>query len=308
MVVPLFRFLMTTPMSIYKQNTWNRLVALIVFMAVAASLSARSKSGLHQFRDDTRDFLTLGLGPNYMFGDMGGAEFEDMMVTEWDILYTRPSVQLAYEHDFNRWLGASLNVTYSLFGGNDEGSRNAKRKFEYYTNSVELSLRGIFYFYQGQWGRSKFDVYGFVGIGNNWYWANWYCEGPNGKHYKNRDAWNGGDTDTEIPGVSNEPNSSGYYTYQGSTFTIPFGIGVRLPITPYVNISADFGWRWAFGSDDSDFMDGMQTIWSDKNDTYAVLTFSANVNMEYFKGLFNFSEDCYAKYGRAQYRSFTRSR
>lgn len=279
------------------------LLTLAVLFATA-SFAAR-QSGLHKYRSDSRDFISFGMGPNYMFGDMGGSKGKDMKVTEWDILYTRPTFQIFYEHDFNKRIGARLNFVYSLFAGNDEGSRNSKREYEYYTHSFETSLNFVFYFYQGRWGRSSFDIYAYTGVGYNMYNANWYCV-VNGQHAKNRNAIMGKHPDAELKGVSSTPNKDGYFTYDGTTMTVPIGMGVRFPVSPYVEVSADFGWRWAFGGDDADFMDGMKSYWSGSHDTYAVLTFSAMVNMELIKGWLGLGSNCYAKYGRGQYRNRNR--
>ena len=186
-------------------------------------------------------------------------------MTEWDVAYTRPSAFIGYEHAFNNYVGARLQLMYSMFGGNDDNSRNSYRDYKYSANSLELSVQALYYFYRGSFGRTTFDLYAYLGIGYNWYWTKWRCM-VNDVPQPNRNPTMGRHPDTDIDGYVKYDEDDEMYKYNSGAFVVPFGIGITIPVTPRLNIGADFGWRYAFGKD-ADYMDGVQTWWSDMNDT-----------------------------------------
>ena len=284
---------------------------LLFLMAAALSvgnLSAR-KSGLHKFTSDAKDFLNIGVGPNYMFADLGGADFQNMWFTDWDLEYTRPSAFVGYEHAFNNYVGTRAQLVYNMFGGNDDNSRNEYRGFEYKSNSVELSIQALYYFFRGSWGRTTYELFLYAGIGYNWYWTKWSCnldtdgDGVGDTYAQNRRPIQGAlHLDKEIPNQDavEGPDDDGMFKYSSGAWEIPFGIGIRFPVTPRLNLGADLSWRYAFGRY-SDYMDGISTWWSNMNDTYATLMFTLSYRLQG-------NQDCYAKYGRGQFRHFNHGR
>jgi hypothetical protein len=49
--------------------------------------------------------------------------------------------------------------------------------------------------------------------------------------------------------------------YSGVAFVIPYGGGVRMKINPWLDVSAELGYRWAF----TDYLDDVSTIYPDQN-------------------------------------------
>lgn len=283
-----------------------RKIALCLFAVVLATMTvSANKKGLHYYAvSDAKDYLTLAVGPNYMFGDMGGADFQNMWVTEWDVAYTRPSIALDYQHDWNQYVGTRIGAMYSMFAGNDDNSRN-ERTYEYYSNSVELSIQMLAYLYHGRLGRYNYDLYAFGGFGYVWYDTFWkHGEDESGKALSCRTTTtkNGQPVDVNLEnldGVSYNSDKN-MWEMNSHTWAIPFGVGIHFPITQKLYLGAEFGWRYLVGQN-ADYMDGMKTYWSDMDDTYANLMFTLTYRL---MG----EENCYAKYGRGQYHSLNRRR
>ncbi len=284
----------------------------LILLLLSISLLAPSfaKGGLHSFKHyDGKDYLILGIGPNYMFGDAGGANFDNAWVTEWDVIYTRPSAFIGYQHDWNNTIGNKLMFMYHMFGGNDDNSRNENRQFEFSTNAFEASFQTQVYVFRGKYKRKTYDVYVFAGISGVYYDVTWkYTNIADGLVYPGRnssDDWpekssyitsnNGFDKasyDEDFKEDPNDPNSP--YNYGTALLTVPFGVGIRIPITYELYIGAEFGYHYPIGAE-ADFFDGYTTQWSNMNDAYANLSFTLTYR-------FSGDDDCYATYGRGQYK------
>lgn len=296
---------------------------ILGLLAAACMFSAfAQKKGLHKFKHyDGKDYIYFGIGPNYMFGDAGGANFPNMWATEWDVLYTRPSAFLGYQHDWNKYFGNKVSVMYSLFAGDDDNSRNAAhRGYSFITNSFEASLQTQIYVFRGNFRRKTYDVYTFFGIAGVQYNALWEYKDPlaypalglpayhytytNGEKDKfgnpipdagRRDRALPGDDPIDFHAENKEYNEDKkMWESSGSCLAIPFGVGVRFPVTNELYLGGEFGWRYCFG-DDADFFDGYYTKWSNMNDSYANLSFVLTYR---FYG----DDDCYATYGRGKYK------
>ena len=271
----------------------------VIFLCLCMSLSVFSKrrnTGLHKFHSDAKDFITIGVGANYMFADVGGAKFENLWFTDWDVEYTRPTVSINYQHDFNDYVGLRGMFMYNAFAGHDENSRNEIRRMEYSSNTYEISLQGIFYFYRAMAKRTPVDLYAYVGFGHIWWNTEFGIFDAAGNIYKNRHhLQHVSKQDTDIKGAYLD-KEIGKYKFDSGAFAIPFGIGVRFPITQNWYLGGEFGWRYLLGKN-ADFLDGFQTPWSKMNDTYATLTFSVGYRI-------TGTDDCYSKYGRSQFRFY----
>lgn len=289
---------------------------VLSLLAITCILPIFAKGGLHQFKHyDGKDYLFIGVGPNFLFGDAGGANFSNLWATEWDVLYTRPSAFLGYQHDWNKYIGNRVSIMYSLFAGDDDNSRNGgHRGYSFKTNSLEASLQTQVYFLRGTFMRKTYDLYGYFGIAGVQYDVLWdykdplaYPESgiPAGHHtYAQNltdiygrpvpDPGRAGRTGDTHPDDKEYNTEKKMWEYSGACLAVPFGIGVRFPITNEMYLGAEFGWRYTFGKD-ADFMDGYYTKWSNMNDSYAVF----GIVLSYrFYG----DDDCYAKYGRSQYK------
>lgn len=259
------------------------------------------KKGLHKFKNyNGADYLIFGIGPNYMFGDPGGSYTMNMMANDWDVLYTRPSLLAGYKHDFGDYVGTRVQFMYNLFSGNDENSRH-ERAFQYYTHALEVSWQWEYFFYRGKYKKRNFDVFFFAGMAGMVYdnYMRYYepksgliRRDGNGDPVPGREYAHLGDI---IPDDFEYNKDKQMFQRSGATLAVPFGFGVRFFYKQGWIISTEAGWRYAFGSEDSDYIDGLKTSWSDYNDTY----FNLNVVVAYrFAG----GDNCYSKFGRKQFR------
>ncbi len=289
----------------------KKLILLLLSISLLAPSFAKKRGSLHSFKHyDGKDYLTIGIGPNYMFGDAGGANFANAWVTEWDVLYTRPSAYIGYQHDWNKTIGNKLLFMYHSFAGNDDNSRNEYRQFEFTSNAFEVSLQTQVYVFRGKFKRKTYDVFVYGGLSGVYYNTEWkytdITHDPlNPIVYPGRgssDYWPGKDLYMD-PGTKdqfyeeysvdpNDPNSA--FKHDAALLAIPFGAGVRFPITYELYIGAEFGYHFPLGPD-ADFFDGYYTKWSNLNDAYANLSFTLTYR---FAG----DDDCYATYGRGQFK------
>lgn len=278
---------------------------LCLLLAFSSAFSAFARGGLHSFETyKGKDYLTIGIGPNYMFSDVGGAKFQNLWVTEWDVLYTRPSAFIGYQHDYNDYIGNRLSVMYSLYGGNDDGSRN-NREFTYNATALQASLQMQIYFLRLKYRRTTYDIYGYFGIAGVYYHTYWKYtpKGTDlvlpGRIYS--DTWPDKDLYTSPFEEDNQEfmdkhynESKNKYEYSAPVLAFPFGVGFRFPVTYTLYLGAEFGWTYPVGKN-ADYFDGFKTKWSNMNDSYANLSFVLTYR---FAG----DDDCYAKYGKNQFR------
>lgn len=303
----------------------KKLALYIIALAFIAPVFSQRK-GLHKFKHyDGKDYIFFGVGPNFMFGDAGGATFPNMWATEWDVLYTRPSAFLGYQHDWNNFIGNKVSIMYSLFAGDDDKSRNSDhRGYGFKTTSFEASFQTQIYVFRGKFKRKTYDVYGYFGLAGIQYNVLWsykdplayptssnpndwipyhstYAQGYKDR-YENpipdpgrRDRALPGDDPIDFHAANKEYNEDKQmWESTGSCLAIPFGAGVRFPVTNELYLGGEFGWRYPIGAD-ADFFDGYYTKWSNMNDSYANLSIVLTYR---FLG----DDDCYAQYGRSQYK------
>ncbi|MDR1679589.1 MAG: hypothetical protein LBR81_07415 [Prevotellaceae bacterium] len=277
----------------------KRIILLSIFLCSVLSISARVG---RSSSNNSKDYLVFGLGANYMFGDAGGANFENLWATDWDVLYSRPSISLGYQHDWNDWIGNRIAGSYHMFAGNDDNSRN-EREFSYKASILEASLRFNFYFLKGTWRRTDYKLYAFAGISGLFYTTYWkYVDpaDPNktilpGRAYA--DTWIDKDMYMRNPTrFYNEyyDKKEDMFKYSSPSLAIPFGFGLSFPITQEIELAGELAFNYMVGGK-SDFLDGYYTKWSNMNDAYV----TGMVSIQY---RINGSSDCYAKYGKRQLR------
>jgi hypothetical protein len=280
-------------------------IVLFFLLVLVGVGSVSARNGLKKFRTYRgADYLQLGVGANYMFTDVGGNNLANVAgIDDLDFLYTRPTLSLSYQHDWNKWLGNRVQFMYSWFSGHDNNSRN-ERLFEYNATGAEGSLQFVFYPWRANFGNVSFDIYIFAGIGGMYYQTQWRLINPitgetetlHGAPVPGR----GGYAPDETPEDAVFNKEKDRFEYDAGVLTLPFGVGVRFPIATNWALGADIGWHYAFGKN-SDFIDGINPFWSKMNDTFATISFTATYQI-------NGGDDCYSNYGKGQYRSINRRR
>jgi len=187
--------------------------------------------------------MVSGLGPAYLFGDVGGSLQEQALfgANDWDVLNTRFLFSLGTHHIFPNHLAVKFSLYYGRFAGTDANSRNAVREYAFQSNIFTGALQGEYIFWGGPYSRFKNPhcLYFFAGIGLM--------------------SSNSISTGLVIP-----PN----FRNSALAPVIPIGIGYQFQFTDKLSFGAEFGWHYI----ESDYADGVHTINSKSNDALSFLS------------------------------------
>ncbi|MBP1668570.1 MAG: hypothetical protein H6Q21_936 [Bacteroidetes bacterium] len=207
---------------------------------------------------------TLGIGSTNVYGDLGGAPNAESLLFIRDITFrsTRPSVYGAIRYKIDPRTAIKFNLIYGYSKMEDfTGSRNELREFVSTSNLVEFSGQYEFFVLQedrrlkssAMFDRrgmvnnySTFGAYVFAGIGGTVFWSELEIEQRDFDVYK--------------PGPS-------------VTLSLPIGFGVRYILSDKWLVGWELGYRHTL----SDFLDGIQTPWSENRDVYWI----SSLNVSY---------------------------
>jgi len=199
---------------------------------------------------------TLGVGPSFFFGDIGGYSQKKNILGLRDMTYlqTRFDINGNLKFRITRNVNVRLSMSYALFNATDVRGSNEGREMKATTSIFEPALIGEYYFiknyaensylfYKGKEGYLKkilrsLDFYVFGGVGGAAYWVN------------------GNDVLIEY----------GMKT-GGFTAVFPGGLGATLIYSPYLNFGVELGGRYTL----TDYLDGYTSQYSKANDVYYFL-------------------------------------
>lgn len=204
----------------------------------------------------------LGIGTTNVYSDLGGAPNATSLLFIKDITFrsTRPSIYGGLRYRVNPNTSVKTSFIYGYSKTKDyEGSRNENRGFSSVTQLFEFSGNYEYYFLPEQrrlrsaavFNRkgmvndySSFAAYVFIGVGGTLFWPNLKIDQPRtGDKYKNN---------------------------MGITGTIPVGIGFKYIISDKWILGYEIGYRQTF----SDFLDGFQSPYSKRWDSYWISSFN----------------------------------
>jgi hypothetical protein len=199
---------------------------------------------------------TLGVGPSFFFGDIGGYSQTKNILGFRDMTYlqTRFDVNGNLKYRITRSVNVRLSMSYALFHATDVRGSNEGREMTATSSIFEPALIGEYYFiknyaensylfYKGKEGYLRkilksLDFYVFGGVGGAAYWVN------------------GNDVLIEY----------GMKT-GGFTAVFPGGLGATLIYSPYLNFGVELGGRYTL----TDYLDGYTSQYSKANDVYYFL-------------------------------------
>lgn len=178
---------------------------------------------------------SVGFGTSTYFGELANPG---------DYLDTKPSVNIGLQYFFTNRISLRSELTWFQLHGDDAkaddtGRRNRNLSFtasnwEFNaTGSISLAPMGTRY-YQ----RPRINVYGFAGVGV--LYSNPKAE-LNGKKYELQPL--------QTEGVE----------YNKLNFVIPYGLGVRFMLNPFLNVAVETGHRLTF----TDYLDDVSTVYKD---------------------------------------------
>ncbi len=201
----------------------------------------------------SRSEYSYGIGVANYFGDIGGAIKTDASgFADIDMANTRPTLAVGYRYKLHERLAVKANLTYANIHGSDVESINEGRNNTFSTNMFELNGHIEFHItkeknivsYKTMSMRGKLRKFN-VGL-------NVYMFAGAGVAYFKPKA------------LDNLTNDSRFIDNKNFGVVVPFGIGVRYPLTTISSIGLEFGRRFIT----SDYVDGFNTESSEAKDVY----------------------------------------
>ena len=208
---------------------------MVSFLIISNFIVAQKRL-LGQFTHDIPGIFSVmlsGVGPAYLFGDVGG-RIEDQIFlgsTDWDMTKTRFLYSIGFRQHFPNNFGLKGTLAYGQFAGTDEGTSNPTRGYSFTSDITEISLQSEYTLYGGPYARRRTPnlVYIFAGAGILSYQPILIRDGGP----RPIDTVNG-------PGI---------------TPVMPFGIGYQYRFSTRFSLGAEFGWRYTF----TDYLDCVTT-------------------------------------------------
>lgn len=208
------------------------LVLLILTLSVTEVLHAQS---FYAIRRERSLIATLGVGTSTYFGELSNPK---------DYLDARPSINIGFQYYFTSRISARAEFTYFQLSGDDaeaDDNSRVRRNLSFVSNNLEFNTVGIIQlgphgqrFYQ----RPKLNFYAFAGIGLLYF---------NPK------------TDYQGEKVALQPLQTEGVKYSRFAPVIPYGLGGKVMISPFLNISIEGGYRKVF----TDYLDDVSTVHKD---------------------------------------------
>jgi len=201
----------------------------------------------------------LGLGSTNVYGDLGGAPNATNLLFIKDITFrnTRPSIYTALLYKLDPKMALKFNLVYGYSRNEDfNNSRNEGREFISITNLIEASAQYEFYFLQEERRLKSAAMFNRRGMVNNYSTIGAYVfAGAGGVVY-----WS--DLDVERRPIDT------YKPEAGITLALPIGVGIKYVLSDQWMLGWELGYRHTI----SDFLDGIQTPWSNNTDVYWIST------------------------------------
>ena len=194
-------------------------------------------------------FISYSLqAQTYEFGAGAGAAgyMGDLNISN-PLKVSGPEASLFFKYNFDGYWGARLNFTLGQISGADSTSSSTQqrqRNLSFTTNLSEVSLVGEFNFFKyiPEIGKNRFTPYVYFGVAIAGYNPTTIYQGTK---YSLRDLETEGEK---------KP-------YPSSTFSIPYGVGVRYNILGRLTLGAEIGYR----NSNTDYLDDVSGYYPDKN-------------------------------------------
>ena len=198
----------------------------------------------------------FGVGFLNYFGDVGGAATTENWfgIRDLSIKHTRPSLYLGTRFKIRENMGLKINFMYGYLAGNDEGSKNNDRGFEFTSSIFEPSLQYEFSIISEEKRYSSSALFNKRGMVNNYSQINLYLYAGIGGVFFN-------------PKVNDAMKNAPAYTpgYSKTAIVLPVGIGLKYVINQNWSIGGEFGVRFTT----TDYLDAYShPVFSEANDLY----------------------------------------
>ena len=198
----------------------------------------------------------FGVGFLNYFGDIGGSATSDNWfgIKDLSIKHTRPSLYLGTRYKIRENMSLKLNLMYGFLAGDDEGSKNSDRRFEFTSSIFEPSLQYEFSIISEEKRYSSSALFNKRGMVNNYSQINLYLYAGIGGVFFNPKV-----NDALANAPAYDPNHS------KAGIVMPLGIGLKYVINQNWSVGGEFGIRLST----TDYMDGYShPKFSKANDLY----------------------------------------
>lgn len=203
----------------------KNLLCLLLSLLAVSSFS----QSYYAARGERSLIFTGGLGTSSYYGDLANSS---------DIIGAQPNINIGLQYYFSNRIGGRVELNWFTLAGDDakatSGGRD-QRNLSFQSSNFELSAVGIVNLYahgDRYYRRPLFNLYGFAGVGLLYF------------NPKAKDPLTGNL-------VALQPLQTEGNGYSLVAPTIPFGLGVRLKVTPQLNVAIEGGWRKVF----TDYLD-----------------------------------------------------
>lgn len=212
----------------------------------------------------SRSEYMYGVGISNYVGDIGGANTRDGSgFADIDIGCTRPVIAVGYRYRMYQRVAVKANFTYANMCGTDDKSVNEGRSYSFTANLFELNGHVEYHIteekqmvsYSSMSLRGKLkkvnagvNLYVFVGLGGAYFKSN-----PSEGSFDGR-----------------------YVGNKNMALVVPFGIGLKYPISPKSYIGLEFGRRFVT----SDYIDGFSPEPSEHKDVYYFTVISVSYKIK----------------------------
>jgi hypothetical protein len=208
---------------------------LFVLMILVCSTSLAFSQSFYQVRRDRSLILVAGLNTSTYYGDLKDNS---------DLFDVKPSLTLGALYYVSKRIGVRGEFSWVTLSGSDQNSKDEgkiQRNLSFTSGNYELAVTGVVNlipqggrFYQ----RPQFNVYVFGGVGGL---------------YFNPKAKLDGDK------YALQPLQTEGVKYSRMTLIIPYGLGMKYKVSPFMNFVLEAGWRKTF----SDYIDDVSTVYKD---------------------------------------------
>jgi len=208
-----------------------RILAILLLLPVMAGAQS-----FYSFQKQRSLLLTGSIGSASYFGDLKNPG---------DLLDAKTGFSIGLQHYFHPRISARSELTVFFLEGDDKKSDDPARKqrnLSFKSTNFEFNVVGVIdlfpmerRFYQ----RRKINFYGFLGAG---------------VMHMNPKAELNGET------YALQPMRTEDKKYARAQFIIPYGVGARVRVNPFLNIGIEGAWRATF----TDYMDDVSTVHPDK--------------------------------------------
>ena len=208
---------------------------VLTCLLVAVTFVAEAQS-FYAIRRDRSLIALVGLNSSTYYGDLKD---------DTDILDVKPSLSLGLMTAVTNRISVRGEFSWITLSGSDADSKDEgkiTRNLSFASSNYELSVSGIVNLiphYGGRfYQRANYNVYGFLGVGGLYFNPKATLDG---KKY------------------ALQPLQTEGFDYSRFTLVIPYGLGGKIKLTPFINLALEIGWRKTF----TDYIDDISTTFVD---------------------------------------------